>query len=1392
MEARNEAGSSWQPREEGLMEIYGILEHQISKTSTSDKSQNLQQELRHYSEIPDFNNYLVFILSRAEGKSFEIRQAAGLLLKNNLRNAFKNMSPANQHYIKLEVLRCLGSPDREIRSTTGTIISIIVQLGGVTAWPKLLHALGTYLDGNDLNQIDGAMNALSKICKDVPQALNSDVPGMNERPVNLFLPRFFKFLYKSMDQYLQGLFMLANDTMPEVQKLPYLRNVIEYALQVSQDVDNKVALEAREFWLVIFSYVLSSNKAYAANDESLVEAEVQKHHLQSSRFLGSDLEDYAWNPPTMNISAQEWESLIDDFQFGGSRRQRWTSQFTPLSLLLDLSLSSLLKKDFMSSIKLNILVFLEEFSFLLMSFDTSGDLRNSVSKIIETLKLVIQSPIDGVSVTFALKEQILVSTTSIIATLSNEDNDSGFDGVLAELEGFVAILIAIINRPNHVVDRQTRAVACECLRVLEERFPGLLAEIVIHHIVDRKLRVDSIINISVPLAPFNVPHWLKTSSGYGGGELSSSNGKELRRVVAFLLEWAQVLTPYGVTEFLSMVIPVAVALELQVSLLKVQFSGLLYTFNPLLHHLVLMMYMNFPGAFDGQEVEIMKRLFLISRERQHRLEFRLLSLHWLLRVTEMVLANEAKGGLVSRIRNYIYPNVFDPLALKSLKLDLFVLCYISLDSRRSRRSGEPVPGEKDVEFFLKYLDCLVHGFKWLPSQSTEISVGFRTIHKLLTGGLCHSPTNDSSTSKTVPESTIFRTIQRLLLNLILDSQKLVSVVVALVDRLLQCQNHFFLGENLLLIFDEHLLPKLTVSCELSSYFPIIDRICKSGSISPQRLLELLKKFMVFLANGHGPDSGLTSWSQGSRVIGICRTMLMHHHSSRLFIPLSHLLAFTSLYFPDLEVRDNARIYLRILVCIPGKKLRQILNFGEQHMGIYMGISPSSHANSFFNVPSPRHIQDARKSKSISSYIYLERVVPLLVKQSWSLSLPTLGLTDKSCHTEEGIKESDARVAENDDVGRDNSEFSLGARRIERQPEPLRVMDSKISRILEILRLHFSGIPDVKQMRGFKIKISCVLRFKSEPFKSIWGADSEVDTPPAIYATMLLFSSTAPYGNIPSYHIPFLIGEPITGTDDQSSKNEILDIVPVGVDQKKRFRAAVTIEIEPREPVPGLVDVVIQSNAESGQIIHGQLQSISVGIEDMFLRAVVPPNIARDLVAGYYSDLFDALWEACGSSSNTGRELFSLKDGKGVATIYGTQSVKLLQVSSSSVIHVVEQHLAPFVVSVIGEPLVTLVKDRGIVTDTAWKGLMVYEASDKVSDYEEWPLYLTYYNEEEKDDKAIVKTNMGCFQVLVFLPPRYHLLFHLEVSDVSTLVRIRTDHWPCLAYIDDYLEALFFS
>ena len=54
----------------------------------------MYQRLQQCAQIPDFNNYLAFILTQGEGTQDEIRQTAGLLLKNNLKTGWHTAAPS--------------------------------------------------------------------------------------------------------------------------------------------------------------------------------------------------------------------------------------------------------------------------------------------------------------------------------------------------------------------------------------------------------------------------------------------------------------------------------------------------------------------------------------------------------------------------------------------------------------------------------------------------------------------------------------------------------------------------------------------------------------------------------------------------------------------------------------------------------------------------------------------------------------------------------------------------------------------------------------------------------------------------------------------------------------------------------------------------------------------------------------------------------------------------------------------------------------------------------------------------------------------------------------------------------------------------------------------------
>ena len=93
----------------------------------------MYQRLQQCATIPDFNNYLAFLLTQGEGSQDEIRQTAGLLLKNNLKTGWHTTSGEYRAYIQHVLLPGLGHPNRFLRHTVGTCVSMIARAAGPAA-----------------------------------------------------------------------------------------------------------------------------------------------------------------------------------------------------------------------------------------------------------------------------------------------------------------------------------------------------------------------------------------------------------------------------------------------------------------------------------------------------------------------------------------------------------------------------------------------------------------------------------------------------------------------------------------------------------------------------------------------------------------------------------------------------------------------------------------------------------------------------------------------------------------------------------------------------------------------------------------------------------------------------------------------------------------------------------------------------------------------------------------------------------------------------------------------------------------------------------------------------------------------------------------------------------
>uniref|UniRef100_G1SUT0 Transportin 2 n=1 Tax=Oryctolagus cuniculus TaxID=9986 RepID=G1SUT0_RABIT len=195
----------WQPDEQGLQQVLQLLKDSQSPNTATQRV--VQDKLKQLNQFPDFNNYLIFVLTRLKSEDEPTRSLSGLILKNNVKAHYQSFPPPVADFIKQECLNNIGDASSLIRATIGILITTIASKGELQMWPELLPQLCNLLNSEDYNTCEGAFGALQKICEDSSELLDSD--ALN-RPLNIM-----------------------------------------YMLQRTQDHDENVALEACEFWLTL-------------------------------------------------------------------------------------------------------------------------------------------------------------------------------------------------------------------------------------------------------------------------------------------------------------------------------------------------------------------------------------------------------------------------------------------------------------------------------------------------------------------------------------------------------------------------------------------------------------------------------------------------------------------------------------------------------------------------------------------------------------------------------------------------------------------------------------------------------------------------------------------------------------------------------------------------------------------------------------------------------------------------------------------------------------------------------------------------------------------------------------------------------------------------------------
>ncbi|KAJ3615087.1 hypothetical protein NHX12_018655 [Muraenolepis orangiensis] len=129
------------------------------------RSPHARKKLEQLNQFPDFNNYLIFVLTSLKSEDEPTRSLSGLILKNNVKAHYQNFPPTVAEFIKRECLNNIGDPSPLIRATIGILISTIASKGEMQMWPELLPELCNLLNSEDDNTCEHCRSSARIACR---------------------------------------------------------------------------------------------------------------------------------------------------------------------------------------------------------------------------------------------------------------------------------------------------------------------------------------------------------------------------------------------------------------------------------------------------------------------------------------------------------------------------------------------------------------------------------------------------------------------------------------------------------------------------------------------------------------------------------------------------------------------------------------------------------------------------------------------------------------------------------------------------------------------------------------------------------------------------------------------------------------------------------------------------------------------------------------------------------------------------------------------------------------------------------------------------------------------------------------------------------------------------
>lgn len=300
----------WKPNEKIYKTIIQALESSCNSSNNSVQIE-VTKVLKDLNEnVTDAALYQLHIFLNKQEKN-DVRQVAGLLLKNYINSKNKFLNNEILKIIKNEIFKLVEDEVKEIRNTAGSVITtILTKYEGIDKWPEALYNLLLLIERGNNDVVDGAFRAIIIIIEDELMNRKSADSFFFQFCKTQLLQKLFaycapqeksikkKYAAECLDLFItascfttNGVFndyfpqlweclgFLASEEDTQILKIVVtcmtvitdtryssifnnLDAVIQFMVNATNSCDRKVQLEALEFWPVFIkdrSYIAYSN-----------------------------------------------------------------------------------------------------------------------------------------------------------------------------------------------------------------------------------------------------------------------------------------------------------------------------------------------------------------------------------------------------------------------------------------------------------------------------------------------------------------------------------------------------------------------------------------------------------------------------------------------------------------------------------------------------------------------------------------------------------------------------------------------------------------------------------------------------------------------------------------------------------------------------------------------------------------------------------------------------------------------------------------------------------------------------------------------------------------------------------------------------------------------------